>query len=347
MPAQELTSLERVRNLKVAADKRFHSATHEEIMQGATTDIYFVRSYELLHHMGLGATPVVAEIFARRGGILAGVEEVKHLLAGREGLEMWSLDEGEEFAPKEVVMRISGPYDKFGLFETVILGFLASPSGWATAARECKQAAGDAPVFCFGARHLHPAVAPVMERAALIGGFDGASCILAAKLAGREPAGTVPHAVILIMGDTVEVAKVYDRVMPPDAPRLVLVDTFHDEAEEAVRVAEALGERLSGVRLDTPGERGGVTPDLVYEVRQRLDQKGFQHVNIFVSGGVTPERIVELKAAGAAAFGVGSYITAAPPIDMTMDLKVVSGVPVAKRGRIPGITPNPRLKRQI
>jgi len=244
-------------------------------------------------------------------------------------------------------MRISGPYDKFGLFETVILGFLASPSGWATAARECKQAAGDAPVFCFGARHLHPAVAPVMERAALIGGFDGASCILAAKLAGREPAGTVPHAVILIMGDTVEVAKVYDRVMPPDAPRLVLVDTFHDEAEEAVRVAEALGERLSGVRLDTPGERGGVTPDLVYEVRQRLDQKGFQHVNIFVSGGVTPERIVELKAAGAAAFGVGSYITAAPPIDMTMDLKVVSGVPVAKRGRIPGITPNPRLKRQI
>ncbi|HHV57733.1 MAG TPA: nicotinate phosphoribosyltransferase [Firmicutes bacterium] len=347
MPAQELTSLERVRNLKVAADKRFHSATHEEIMQGATTDIYFVRSYELLHHMGLGATPVVAEIFARRGGILAGVEEVKHLLAGHEGLEMWSLDEGEEFAPKEVVMRISGPYDKFGLFETVILGFLASPSGWATAARECKQAAGDAPVFCFGARHLHPAVAPVMERAALIGGFDGASCILAAKLAGREPAGTVPHAVILIMGDTVEVAKVYDKVMPPDAPRLVLVDTFHDEAEEAVRVAEALGERLSGVRLDTPGERGGVTPDLVYEVRQRLDQKGFQHVNIFVSGGVTPERIVELKAAGAAAFGVGSYITAAPPIDMTMDLKVVSGVPVAKRGRIPGITPNPRLKRQI
>ncbi|MDK2882020.1 MAG: nicotinate phosphoribosyltransferase, partial [Bacillota bacterium] len=187
----------------------------------------------------------------------------------------------------------------------------------------------------------------VMERAAIVGGFDGASCILGAKLAGREPSGTVPHAVILIMGDTVEVAKVYDKVMPPDAPRVVLVDTFHDEAEEALRVAEALGDHLHGVRLDTPGERGGVTPELVREVRARLDQKGFQHVKIFVSGGITPERIVELKAAGAAAFGVGSYITAAPPIDMTMDLKVVSGVPVAKRGRIPGITPNPRLKRQI
>jgi nicotinate phosphoribosyltransferase len=347
MAAQELTSLERVRNLRPAPDRPFHSATHEEILQGATTDIYFVRTYELLHHMGLGATPVVAEIFARRGGVLAGVEEVKNLLAGREGVRMWSLDEGEEFEAKEVVMRIEGPYDKFGLFETVLLGFLASSSGWATAARECKRAAGDTPVYCFGARHVHPAVAPVMERAAIVGGFDGASCILGAKLAGREPSGTVPHAVILIMGDTVEVAKVYDKVMPPDAPRVVLVDTFHDEAEEALRVAEALGDHLHGVRLDTPGERGGVTPDLVREVRARLDQKGFQHVKIFVSGGITPERIVELKAAGAAAFGVGSYITAAPPIDMTMDLKVVSGVPVAKRGRIPGITPNPRLKRQI
>jgi nicotinate phosphoribosyltransferase len=347
MTAQELTSLERVRNLRPAPDRLFHSATHEEILQGATTDIYFVRTYELLHHMGLGATPVVAEIFARRGGVLAGVEEVKNLLAGREGVRMWSLDEGEEFEAKEVVMRIEGPYDKFGLFETVLLGFLASSSGWATAARECKRAAGDTPVYCFGARHVHPAVAPVMERAAIVGGFDGASCILGAKLAGREPSGTVPHAVILIMGDTVEVAKVYDKVMPPDAPRLVLVDTFHDEAEEALRVAEALGDHLHGVRLDTPGERGGVTPELVREVRARLDQKGFQHVKIFVSGGITPERIVELKAAGAAAFGVGSYITAAPPIDMTMDLKVVSGVPVAKRGRIPGITPNPRLKRQI
>ncbi|MDK2855900.1 MAG: nicotinate phosphoribosyltransferase [Bacillota bacterium] len=347
MAAQELTSLERVRNLRPAPDRLFHSATHEEILQGATTDIYFVRTYELLHHMGLGATPVVAEIFARRGGVLAGVEEVKNLLTGREGVRMWSLDEGEEFEAKEVVMRIEGPYDKFGLFETVLLGFLASSSGWATAARECKRAAGDTPVYCFGARHVHPAVAPVMERAAIVGGFDGASCILGAKLAGREPSGTVPHAVILIMGDTVEVAKVYDKVMPPDAPRLVLVDTFHDEAEEALRVAEALGDHLHGVRLDTPGERGGVTPELVREVRARLDQKGFQHVKIFVSGGITPERIVELKAAGAAAFGVGSYITAAPPIDMTMDLKVVSGVPVAKRGRIPGITPNPRLKRQI
>ncbi|MBC7104733.1 MAG: nicotinate phosphoribosyltransferase, partial [Firmicutes bacterium] len=136
-------------------------------------------------------------------------------------------------------------------------------------------------------------------------------------------------------------------LMGDGTPVIVLVDTFKDEAEEALRVAAALGEDLHGVRLDTPSERGGVTPELVQEVRARLDRAGFSHVRIFVSGGITPERIRVLGAAGADAFGVGSYISAAPPIDMTMDLKEVGGRPVAKRGRIPGCIPNPRLERMM
>jgi nicotinate phosphoribosyltransferase len=240
-------------------------------------------------------------------------------------------------------MRIRGKYSEFGIYETALLGILASSSAWATAARDIRDAAGGKPFICFGARHLHPAVAPVMERAAVVGGADGASCILGAKLAGVEPKGTVPHAVFLIAGDTVEVAKVYDREMPPGDARIILVDTFKDEAEESLRVAEALRERLQGIRLDTPGERGGVTVDLVREVRARLDQAGFSHVKIFVSGGVTPERIVELSAAGADSFGVGSYISGASPIDMTMDIKEIEGKPIAKRGRIPGIMNSPRL----
>ena len=110
-----------------------------------------------------------------------------------------------------------------------------------------------------------------------------------------------------------------------------------------MRVAREMGRRLQGVRLDTPSERGGVTTGLVSELRQRLDMEGFDYVKIFVSGGLTPERVQQLSAAGTDAFGVGSYISAAPAIDMTMDLKEVNGKPVAKRGRIPGETPNPRL----
>lgn len=335
-------SLEKVAKIKKDPQRKFYSATPEEIIQGATTDIYFVRTYEILSHLGLLDTPVMAEIFCRSAGVFAGLEEVLQLLEDKQ-VEVWALPEGSPMSSREVVMRIRGPYREFGLYETAILGFLASSSGWATAAREAKEAAGGKQVLCFGARHVHPAVAPVMERAALVGGCDGASCILAAKLAGREPLGTMPHAMILIVGDTVEAALAYHRVMPPDAPRIVLVDTYKDEAEESLRVARALGEHLSGVRLDTPGERGGVTPELVKEVRARLDQEGFHQVRIFVSGGLTPERIRTLAEAGADAFGVGSYISGAPPIDMTLDLKEVNGKPWTKRGRIPGETNNPRL----
>jgi nicotinate phosphoribosyltransferase len=75
-----------------------------------------------------------------------------------------------------------------------------------------------------------------------------------------------------------------------DVPRIILIDIFKDKAEESIRVACALGKDLLGVRLDTPSERGGVTPDLVKEVRARHNQAGFPMVKIFVSGGLTPEK---------------------------------------------------------
>ncbi len=339
---KELKGVKDVREFKVEKGRILHSATHEEIIKGATADLYFVRTRELLSYAGKENTPVTAEIFCSRAGVLAGVEEAYNLLKDKE-ISLWAIPEGEEVSKKEVVMRIKGPYDEFAMYETVLLGMLASASGWATAARECRDAAGDKPIYAFGARHVHPAVASVMERAAVIGGAKNGSCILGAKLCNNEPAGTVPHAAVLIIGDTVETALLYDRTMPPDSPRIILVDTFKDEAEETLRVARALGSHLHAVRLDTPGERGGVTPGLVNEVRARLDQAGYQHVQILVSGGINRERIPLLVEAGADAFGVGSYIAGARAIDMTMDIKEIDGVPLAKRGRIPGIKENPRL----
>lgn len=339
-------NLKEVKEFKPSPKGRLFSANHDEILSGWTTDIYFVKTREILNKINLAQTPVVAEIFPGKPGLMAGTEEVKNLLANLP-IEVYALPEGEFFDAKEVVMQISGPYDAFGIYETAILGILASSSGWATAARQCKDVAGDKPVLCFGARHVHPAVAPVMERAAIIGGADGASCILGAKLAGMEPRGTIPHAVILIVGDTLKAAEAYVEIMPPDSPVIMLVDTFKDEAEESLRLGEALREKLEGVRLDTASERGGVTPGLVREIRARLDLAGFNHVKIFVSGGVTPDRIPALIDAGADSFGVGSFISGAPPIDMTMDIKEVKGKPVAKRGRVPGRTNVPRLQKLI
>jgi nicotinate phosphoribosyltransferase len=320
------------------------------VLQGDTADIYFVRSCDAMKRDGLNPRATM-EVFPSRDGLLCGVREVMALLreALPSGSEVWALEDGEPFSHKEVVLRISAPYLSYGVYETAILGMLSHESGWATAARECVEAAEGTPVISFGARHVHPSVAGYMDYAAVVGGCQSCSTPDGARLAGVEPSGTMPHAMILCYGDTVSAAAAFDRHMPPDVPRVVLVDTLRDEPEESVAVARALGERLNGVRLDTPGERGGVTPDLVKEVRAWLDLSGAAHVRIFVSGGVTVERIRRMREAEAPVdgYGVGSYITSAPPIDFTADLHEIEGKPIAKRGRIPGITDNPRLRRLL
>ena len=321
----------------------------EAVLSGETADIYFNRTIDILRHEGLNPVATM-EIFSSRPGILCGMEEVKALLTRifpESNCEVWALSEGETMNEKEVVLRITAPYQSYGLYETAIDGILAHCSGWATAARQCMEAAQGIPVISFGVRHIHPSVVAVMDYAAIIGGCAGCSSIVGAKLAGIEPSGTMPHALIIIIGDTVKATIAFDKYMPPGVPRVSLVDTFKDEAEESLLVAQALGGKLKSVRIDTPSERGRVTADLVKEVRARLDLAGFKKVGIFISGGIDPERITYFIESGAPVdgFGIGSYISGAKPIDFTADLHEVEGKPIAKRGRIPGITPNPRLKR--
>jgi nicotinate phosphoribosyltransferase len=330
-----------------------HFPTAADVLSGETADVYFDRARTVLAAEGID--PVVTmEIFSRGSGILCGAEEslayLREIFSESNGTNVpivESLHDGDPIGSKEVVMRIQARYSAFGLYETAILGILASGSGWATAARQIVDAAAPIPVIGFGARHVHPSVADQMDYASVVGGCIGASTPAGARLAGLAPTGTMPHALVLIFGDTVRAAEAFDRHIDPAVPRIILVDTFKDEAEESLRVAEALGDRLWGVRLDTPSERGRVTPELVKEVRARLDLAGHPHVKIVVSGGIDVDRIGVFKDAGAPvdSFAVGSYISKASPIDFTGDLKEIDGAPVAKRGRIPGRTENPRLER--
>ena len=157
----------------------------------------------------------------------------------------------------------------------------------------------------------------------------------------------MPHVLPLLMGDTLSAIQAFDRRMPSEIPRIALVDTFRDEAEEALDVARALGDRLRGISIDTPKERGGVGLQLVREVRARLNQAGFRHVEIYVSGGFTAQKIREFVEANAPVngFTVGEYISGATPNSFTADIHEIDGRPIAKRGRIPGITENTRLDR--
>jgi nicotinate phosphoribosyltransferase len=321
------------------------------VLTGYTADNELHRALTILRNEGVNPE-VVVEVTAERDGVFCGITEVKTLLdrvLPETGREVWALDEGVTLTGGEVALRIRAPYASFGLFETAILGTLASCTGWATAASECVDSGDGIPVIAYGARHVHPEVVGVMDYSAVVGKCASSSSVVGQQLHGLTPSGTMPHSLVLLMGDTVRSILAFDKHMPPEVPRVALVDTFKDEAEESLAVAKALRERLRGIRLDTPKERGGVTPELVHEIRARLDQGGHSHVDIFVSGGITPERIREFVDADApvSVFAVGYYIAAASPISFTADIKEIDGKAIAKRGRIPGLSVNPRLSQVL
>jgi len=317
----------------------FHVATEKEIKAGEVTDVYFLRTLEILKARGINKR-LVAEVCTKgfpegwEWGVFAGVEECIELLKGRP-LNFNGLREGTVFHPYEPVIEIEGNYQDFVLLETALLGFICQSSGIATAAARCRKVAGEKPIISFGARRMHPAIAPMIERSAFIGGCDGVAVVKSAEFIGEEPSGTMPHALILVMGDTVEATKAFHEIISEGVPRVSLIDTFHDEKFAALEVAEALGENLFAVRLDTPSSRRGDFLKIIEEVRWELNIRGFQHVKIFVSGNIDPPAIQHLNQI-VDAYGVGTSISNAPIIDFSMDIVEIEGVPIAKRGKLSG-----------
>ena len=332
------------------------------IIRGDPADAYLHWTKEVMRLESLNPK-VLVDFVPAREGILCGMEEVKSLLQNvlpkqetdsmvellDNEAEVWGLEEGDEIMPGEPVLRIIANYASFAIYETSICGILSSSSGWATAARECVKAAGDKTVIGYGARHIHPNVAHILDYASVLGGCSSASTLLGSRQSGRNPFGNMPHSLPLIFGDTVVAAQAFDRHLGMEIQRIVLVGTFGDEGEEALKVSQALRDKLRGIRIDTPSERGGVTPTMVGELRARMDQMNFKHVEIYISGGLNPTRIKEFQDLDSPVNGylVGSYISGASPNDFTADIREIEDKAVAKRGRIPGKLDGPRLGRII
>ncbi len=318
----------------------FHIATAEQIKAGEVVDVYFRRSVDILEARGVDKR-VRAEFVAKElpenweWAVFAGLEELLHLLEGL-GVNVRSIEEGQVFRRLEPVLEIEGSYTAFAAMETASLGLICQASGIATRAARCRKAAGpNKRVISFGARRMHPALAPMIERAAYLGGCDGVAVVASAELLGTEAAGTIPHALVLVMGDTVAAAEAFDEVIDSGVPRIALIDTFTDEKLESLRIAEAMGDRLAAVRLDTPSSRRGDFYEILREVRWELDLRGHDDVGLFVSGGIGEEQIRRLNPL-VDGYGVGGWISAAPVIDFSMDIVEIEGAPLAKRGKWSG-----------
>lgn len=316
----------------------FDMLAAEEIASERATDAYFDRTVETLDYSDLNPR-VVAEVSADQFptgtfDVAAGLKDAAQLLRGLP-VDVDAVREGVLFDGGPV-LRIEGQYRDFCRVETSLLGFLSHASGAASNALDVRRAAPDSPVFSFGTRHVHPAIAPMIERSAMLAGLDGFSHVAAGEVIGRQAGGTMPHSLLLCFGkDRLEEAwQAFDEAVDEAVPRVALCDTFSDEVDESLRAAEAVDE-LDSVRLDTTASRRGDFQSIIREVRWELDAAGFEDIDIFASGGLGPEELRQLRDF-ADGFGVGSYISNADPIEFALDIVEVEGEPTSKRGKLSG-----------
>ena len=330
-------------------DRLFWLANEKEIRSAQTTDAYFLHTKKVLQKSNTNSR-VVVEVFARdvpypdNWGLLTGVYEAAKLLEGLP-IDVWSFDEGSVFVADrnsvmyEPLMIIEGRYVDFAEYENPLLGLLSSSTSVSTRAAKFRIASDSKLLLSFGTRRVHPALAPMVERACYVAGFDGVSNVLGAKLLKLEPSGTMPHALVQILGSQEKAWRLFDETTPRSIPRVALVDTFWDEKAETVKALEVLGSRLWGVRLDTPASRRGDFTKIAEEVRWELDIRGGKKVKIIASGRLDEETIAKLNPL-VDGYGVGTAVAYPPVIDLSAKIvEVDEGAKTefrAKRGGLGG-----------
>jgi nicotinate phosphoribosyltransferase len=323
-------------------------ATQEEIIQGKTTDVYFLRTKECLVKDNLDKTRVWAEITTGgipRGGqrlLFLGVQDVLQLFSqAKLNVNVYAIKEGTILPHKDVngvripFLAIEGAYGDFTIFETPLLGYLCFQSGVGTSAVKLRIAAQNRSLLSFGIRRMPPAIAPIIDRACYIAGFDGISCVLSAEKLGIPATGTIPHALIMLEEGIFNAAKSFDSNIDKSVSRIILSDTFNDERVEVLQALDALGEKLTGVRLDTPGSRRGNLIEIIQEIKWELKLRKREDVKIFLSGGLTEETILEYRDF-ADGFGVGTYVSNSPTVDFALDIVEIEDKAIAKRGKFAG-----------
>lgn len=359
------------------------------------TDVYFLRSKYILEKERLNPFVRAQIFIRKGPGKIFGLEEALTLIRtysdiAKNGGRIFSLSDGDTYASMETVLLLEGRSLDIITLETMLLGVISAattrtndrqePDSNAITRRtaELVQLLSGRPLYYFGARHWHWSQDATISRAAFQGGASGASTGVGARTVGQAGIGTIPHSLECIFAwkygtpqTVLQTTLAFDRWMSPGIPRTALVDFANKEIDDSLACAYALRQKLTGVRIDTCGEtvmqgarkldmdgswfNHGVSVSGVYAVRRALDDAGFSHINIILSGGfgmrerleafVHAEEKLNMKLFDA--IGVGELF---PVRSATMDIVGVGETlnrlePIAKVGR--SYKPNTRLKKVL
>jgi nicotinate phosphoribosyltransferase len=312
-------------------------AAREEIAKGRIVEAQVARASEVLRSEG--ANPMVgAEIKASALPrawpwiVVAGSTEAVSLLEGRS-VDVWGLGEGSVAYAEEPVLQIAGRHSEFAEMATALVGTLSFSTGVASAAARLKLVAAGRPVYAAASRMVHPAVVPVAEHAAYVGGCDAVTTIPGAEQVGRDPVLTMDHDVALILG-VPRAWTAFDRLREEEVPRIATVDTLLDERTGALAAADALGQGLQAIRIEARGTNEELART-VREVRWELEARGHVDVQIVLAGDLD-EAAVKILARQVDGFCIDAPLAAAPPVPYVLDVVEVDGRPVARRGRLSG-----------
>ena len=314
---------------------KFMVPTEKEILDGESTDEYFIETMNSLE--GAGINPrIIMEAYLKKFpdpnykfGVVSGTYEVAKLLEGKP-VDVYAMDEGEFFYPGEPVMRVEGNYRDFGVLENSILGFICKPSAIATKAARCKIAAGDKKIMSFGTRRVWPFDVSIVEYATTVGGFDDVSNIVGAKTIGKKPVGTMPHVLMLSAGSSEKGFDAFKKYSSNEAKNIALIDTYSSPKSELFEALKVFGDELYGVRIDS-GDRKKTGK----EIRWELDIRGRNDVKLFCSGGLDEYSLGELKDIYDG-FGIGTRVADARTFDFALKGIEFDGEPRAKVGNYGG-----------
>lgn len=229
--------------------------------------------------------------------------------------DIYAIPEGTIIFPREPIIKVIAPIMEAQLVETAILNILNHQCLIATkAARVCYAAKGDG-VMEFGLRRAQgPDAGTYGARAAIIGGCNGTSNVLAGQLFDVPVKGTHAHSWIMSFPDEYTAFKKYAELYPSACTLLVdTYDTLKSGMPNAIRVFKEMRE--AGIPLTNYGIRMD-SGDLAYlskKVRQMLDEAGFPDAVISASNDLDEHLIESLKLQGAmiTSWGVGTNLITA------------------------------------
>lgn len=247
---------------------------------------------------------------------------------------LYAVEEGEIVFANEPIVQVEAPIIQAQIIETFLINTLQISILVATKALRCYSVAKNALLIDFGLRRAHGTDAGMIAaRSSYIGGFAGTSNLLAGKVFGIPIYGTMAHSFIMAHQTEEEAFKNFAEVYPDNT--IFLVDTYDtiNGVKNAIKVANKLGIRIKGIRIDS-----GDLYILSREARRILDENGFKDAIILASGGINEYKIKELmeKNAPIDGFGVGTELDTSsdlPYLDCAYKLVEYNDRPVIKLSR--------------